>query len=142
MNHIDDDILMKIALGLLEQGEAASLHEHLHECDDCRTRLACIRRDMELIGSLEPKIDSPIIPLPRARCLRIAVLFKAAALLLVGFVVGYGASRLSDDHIVSIVPHRMYVSPPRHAYTDFSQCESVDMVGDLFPETRSDTMPR
>ena len=142
MNHIDDDALMKIALQLFEEGEEAAFHEHISACNDCRARLARIQQDIELIGSLEPRIEKPFIPLPRARGLRIHAWFRVAALILIGFASGYGVSQLSDDQIVCVVPYRVHLSLPLQEYPSFNYCESVDMVGDLFPEARSDSVPR
>ena len=67
MNHIDEDALMKMALQLLEKGEEDALLDHLSACDDCRERLERIRRDIELIGSLEPGIEIASVPLPKNR---------------------------------------------------------------------------
>jgi anti-sigma factor RsiW len=146
MNHIDDDLLMKIALELLEESDAARVQEHLRDCNDCRSRLARIRRDMELIGSLEPRIERPFIPMPGvgivrgARGKRMTAWLTAAAALFVGFAIGFGASRLSDERIVLVVPHHVYVSPDRHTYPDFTYCESVDLADDFISVTPTDSV--
>ena len=142
MNHIDDDVLMKMALQLLEEGEEAVLHKHLFVCNDCRVRLERIQQDIELVGSLEPRIERPFIPLPRARGLRITAWLRVAALLFAGFVIGYGVSLLSDDQVICIVSHRVYSSRPQQAYPNFRYCESVDMVSEFYPEVRRDSGSR
>ena len=142
MNHIDEDLLMKYALQLLEKQEAAALTEHLSECSDCRVRLDGVRQEIELIGSLEPKIEFPPIPLPKARGIRIPVWLRAAALLFAGFMIGYGASLFSEDQVVIVVPHRVSASPYLQENPDVTHYESVDMTYELYPEAQSDTVSR
>lgn len=140
MNHIDEDLLMKMALEILDEGEEAALQEHLVACSDCRLRLERIKQDMETIASLEPRVERPVIPLPKARGLRIPVWLRAAALLFVGFVIGYGASLFSEDRVVCIVPYRVQASLPLGEYPSFTYSESVDMTDEFYPEARSDTV--
>ena len=142
MNHINEDVLMKIALQLLEEGEETVLQEHLSACTDCRERLERIRQDINLIGSLEPRIEKSFIPLPEARGLRIPAWLRVAALLFAGFVIGYGASLLSEDQVVFVVPYRVLASPPLQEHPGFTHCESVDMVTELYPEVKSDSVSR
>ncbi|MBU8922985.1 MAG: hypothetical protein KOO63_14300 [Bacteroidales bacterium] len=142
MSHIDDDLLMKMALKLLEEGEESVLHEHLSECSDCSVRLNLIRRDIELISSLEPRVERPMIPLPRARGLRTTAWLRVAALFLVGFVIGYGVSLLSEDRVVCIVPSRVYAPQPLQAYPSFTSCESVDLAIEFYSEGKRDSGSR
>ena len=142
MNHIDEDVLMKMALQLLEESEEATLREHLSSCEDCKARLARIQQDMELIGSLEPRIEKPLIPLPKSRGFRIPAWFKVAALLVIGFVSGYGVSQLSDGQVVCIFPYHVRSSPPKRTYPSFTPCESVDMAPESYSEAPDDSVSR
>ena len=142
MSHIDDDLLMKVALKLLEEEEESVLHEHLSECSDCSTRLNMIRQDIELISSLEPGVDSSLIPLPRTRGLRTTASLRVAALLFVGFVIGHSVSLLSEDRVVCIVPQRVYASRPLQEFPSFTHCESLDMVAEYYPEASRDSGSR
>jgi anti-sigma factor RsiW len=142
MNHIDEDLLMKYALQLLGKQDEAALQEHISECSDCRARLELIRREIELIGSLEPRVEKPPIPLPKTRGFRIPVWLRAAALLFAGFMIGYGASLFSEDQVVFVVPHRVSASPYLQEHPDITYYESVDMTYELYPEARNDTVSR
>ncbi|GEM_PF-911711 len=142
MNHIDDDMLMKLALELLDGEEAAGLEAHISECEDCRVRLEGIRRDMDLLGSIEPGLDRAVIPLPGASRPRFATWLRVAALVLFGFAVGYGVSRLEEDRIIYVVPHRVDVAPPSHTYPSFSYCESPDLSTESLTEAPGDSAVR
>ena len=142
MNHIDENLLMKMALQLLEDGEETILQEHLSACSDCRLRLERIRQDIETISSIEPRVERPFIPLPKARSLRIPVWLRAAALLFAGFAIGYGVSLFSEDQVVFIIPHHVHASPSLGEYPSFTYSESVDMTYEFYPEARGDSVPR
>lgn len=142
MKHIDEDTLLKKSLGILEDGEESALDEHLSVCADCTERLEQIRRDMELIGSLDPKIQRAHIPLPRKQTPRIHAWFKVAALLILGFAGGYGVSQLSDGRVVSIVSYRVHPLPSYQEIPGFTQCESVDLASESFPEAPEDSVSR
>jgi anti-sigma factor RsiW len=128
MTHPDDDTLLKHVLKLLDSDEERGLEEHLSQCDGCQAKLEEIRRHTELIGSIEPEIEDIHYPMPRIRRLPLVTVLKAAALVMIGFAAGYGASSLSGREPVTVVPQRVEVASPSTSLTGFTTCESLDMA--------------
>ena len=128
MKHPDDDSLLKSVLELLDEHEASELKNHLRQCDDCRKRFERLRREMNIISSIEPKINQQTFPLPRSNNITYVTLMKAAALLIIGFMAGYGVSHLSSPECVNAVGHQLKPSAPPESLMRYAACESVDMA--------------
>jgi anti-sigma factor RsiW len=129
MNHPNEDQLMKLALELLDTDETRQIEEHLAECEQCQQQLKELRRQTDMIGSIEPEIDREYYPLPVIKRFRSVTLLKAAALIIIGFLAGYGASQLSQPEPVNVVPQRIQVTSDEGSVKDFTVCESVDLTG-------------
>lgn len=127
MKHLEDDELQKSVLQLLDEHEERQLQEHLLQCDDCRTRFDLLRQQTEIIGSLEPEIEQPDYPLPRAKRAAYIGLLKVAALLLIGFLVGFGVSELSRPVHVNVVQQQLDIPTPSISVTRYASCEPVDI---------------
>jgi hypothetical protein len=127
MKHLDEDILMKLALDLLDEGEKEILAEHLVGCESCRDRLDSLRVETDMIGSLEPDIPTPFIGMPAQISETWLSLIKIAALLLVGFAAGYGFSQISAPEDLTVVPYYQVVSTPLQTIDQFAVCESVNL---------------
>ncbi len=132
MSHPNEDQLLKLVLALLNADETRQIEEHLTECEPCRQRLEELQVQTEMIGSIEPEIDREFYPLPVIKRFRSVTLFKAAALILIGFLAGYGASQFSQSEPVNVVPQRIQVTSDEGSVTDFTVCESVDLIGDKY----------
>ena len=128
MKHPDDDKLLKSVLQLLDEHEESELKNHLLQCDDCRARFERLRRETDVIGSIEPEINKQIFPLPHARNITYVTLLKVAALLLIGFMAGYGTSHLTSPECINVVGHQLKTSSPPESLTRYAACESVDMA--------------
>ncbi len=128
MKHPDDDNLLKSVLQLLDEHEESELKNHLLQCDDCRARFERLRRETDIIGSIEPEIEKQIYPLPRATRITYVTFLKAAALLLIGFMAGYGTSYLSPPECINVVGYQLKTSAPPESLTRYAACESVDMA--------------
>ena len=129
ISHPNEDQLLKLVLELLDADEIRQIKEHLSECEPCRQRLEELRHQTEMIGSIEPEIDREYYPLPVIKRFRTVTLFKAAALIIFGFLVGYGDSQFSQTEPVNVVPQRIQVTSDEGSVTDFTVCESVDLTG-------------
>jgi len=123
MNHVNDDALLARVLELLEENELREQDRHLGECSMCSDRLIEIRDETEMLGSLAPGIESPEIPLPRSEKHHFVRLMKIAALLLLGFVAGYTASRPSRIPFVTIVPHHLSHTSTGQSLSGFTVCD-------------------
>ena len=127
MNHLDIDTLLKFALELVEHQESQQIQEHLSQCDRCRAELDKIRYQTNIIGSVDPEIDPPRYPLPKAQRISFLPVIKAAALVLLGFAVGVGTANLSQPEQVNVVPQRIELSSPQSSAAAFTSCESLDI---------------
>ena len=132
MSHPNEDQLLKLVLELLDGDETRHIKEHLAECEPCQRRLEELQHQTEMIGSIEPEIDREFYPLPVIKRFRSVTLLKAAALILIGFLAGYGASQFSQPEPVNVVPQRIQVTSDKGSVTDFTICESVDLTGDKY----------
>ncbi len=102
--HVTEDDLLKFALETCDDAEAQAIGEHVAACDECRERLALLRRDIAIIAGVQPEAER--IPLPfrsyRPSVWRAAM--RMAAVLLVGFVGGLAVSRWVCRCPVTVVP--------------------------------------
>ncbi len=127
MRHYDEDALLKQALGLMDSEEKQRLDAHLTECEECQSKYRALQGQMEALGSvhLEMKWEAP--PLPKAKFISLNPLLRAAAILTLGFTIGYFASELSRPTTVNVVPqHFAYRAAPLPEGTTVS-CEAVDI---------------
>jgi hypothetical protein len=127
MTHPDEDTLLKSVLGILEESEERQVQQHLAECPECQTRLEKLRKDTEIIGSLELETMAPEIPFPKPVRINFMPVIKVAALLLIGFIVGFGSSNLSHREAVNVIPQRLQVNPPMEKAIQYSACEPIDL---------------
>ena len=127
MKHPAEDTLLKSVLGILEEPEERQIQEHVAQCPECQTRLEKLRNDTNIIGSLELKTDRLEIPLPKTMRINWMPLLRAAALLLIGFMVGFGSSNLSHREVVTVIPQRLQVVAPAGIGIQYSSCEPIDL---------------
>ena len=127
MNHIDDDNLLKQALQLTDEEEEKRLNDHILQCEKCHTRFDQIKHQIDIIGSVEPEIDIPVYPLPRAKRMSFSTWMRAAALLLLGFMMGYSVSQLSEPTDVNVIPQRLKIVSQSVSIAEFTSCEPVDL---------------
>ena len=129
MKHYDEDILLKLGLELLTKEEEKNIREHLSECEQCRDTFSIIKGDINLIGSFEPDVEPKIIPLPVKKKNITRRLLKVAAILVVGFFVGFLSSDLSNPEKVIVVKQSIIKRTILESTGNFKTCELVDLGG-------------
>lgn len=127
MSHRTDDELLGFILGVLNESAATEIHDHVQSCRDCADRLRQLEIEIGGLRDITPAVIAP--PLPRRKQhAPPGWIFKAAALLLIGFLSGFGASQLTSPQPVTVVPQ--YSVP--HAYPDtvagYVAFQPVDIV--------------
>jgi len=127
MKHYDEDILLKLGLELLTKEEEKNIREHLSECEQCRETFSIIKGDINLIESFEPDVEPEIIPLPEKENNKTRQLFKVAAILVVGFFVGFLTSDLSNPEKVIVVKQSIIKRTVMDSTGSFKTCEQVDL---------------
>ena len=65
MKHINEDLLYKYALQLLDYKKEVDIREHLDNCDYCKNEFDNIEKRMNLIGSVDLKIEGSYSPAPQ-----------------------------------------------------------------------------
>lgn len=126
MCHFDKDTLYKYALDLLDDSDSKFIREHLKECELCEQKYNEIKDELDVISSYNPelKIDIPQLP-KQGNSGRIWL--KRAAVLFIGFLLGYSTSTLMQPDKVEIVGQSFI---PRVSYLDstqFIECQNVDI---------------
>ncbi len=127
--HLSDDSLMQYALDLLDDDDREAVAAHLAGCEQCRTRLEIVRGDIAAIEQVEVTIPSPPLSFPvQRRTNAWAVLVRAVALILVGFVTGwYLSSQVRNTEVVSFAHQPPAVHPGKAIPGTFHVCEPIDL---------------
>lgn len=127
MSHIDEDTLVKLSLDTVDGKEKRILLDHLNDCSACNERYLEIRREMEILGSIETNLPPLSIPLPSSRAHRWRSYFRLAAGLVIGFVLGYGYFSFSTPRETTVVASYLTKSVADATAGAFVVCESVDL---------------
>jgi len=130
MSHPHDDKLLELALELLDADASQAVRDHLRVCEECRARFERIERTNALLGGITPSADLPALPVRRARVHAFRPILRAAAVLLLGFVCGYGTSLLVRPEPVTVVPSYFIGTAPadslaRYPASDATQAGTV-----------------
>jgi hypothetical protein len=127
MTHPDTDTLLKFVLQTLEESDEPVVREHLAACDQCRELQQNMQREVQRLGSINLPIGMPAPPrLPGRLRVPMAVL-RLAAVLAVGFLIGYGTAQLSQP--VNSVPVQQRLIPAQVAVpsSGYIPCRAVDL---------------
>ena len=134
MIHLDEDLLLKYALELLDDKEESTIREHLTKCDQCKKSHESIKSHIELIGSIEPDVKPEIIPLPKKK-LKIQVQWiRAAAILIIGFFIGYLTANFAHPVKVNVVKQNLITKTIMYPIESFRMCEQVDLDAKYYNE--------
>jgi anti-sigma factor RsiW len=113
MIHINEDKLLQYALEVSPtDAERAVIAEHLATCSECSARLEELRKDIEIIGGIQPRKQELRMPVPRPRHNHVYPIIRAAALFIFGIAVGFGASNWIHRQPAYISPAYLTLSPP------------------------------
>jgi anti-sigma factor ChrR (cupin superfamily) len=111
MTHPDGDTLLKFVLQTLDESENEAVRQHLRACDRCTEEERKLEGELRRLSALELPVEKFTPPrLPRRS---IAPLLKVAAVLAVGFLLGYATAQLSNT--VHPVPVQQRLIPSQIA---------------------------
>ncbi len=124
--HASQDTLLKFALDTLEAPAKGRVQSHLDGCSRCRKELSEVRETMRTIEGV--RVDAPLVvpPLPMARP-RSMFWMRAAAILFVGFLLGFIASESLRSPTVTVVQQQIIPRSPEVGRAAFISCEEVDL---------------
>jgi anti-sigma factor RsiW len=123
MTHKSEDELLAYALEVTAtEEERGDIAAHLRACPECRARLESIRVDIGAIAAVRPRSSSAATPAggpstvrtpePRGYSSPVYMLLRAAALVAVGIVVGFGIGSRLDREPVFLSPSHIETAPP------------------------------
>ncbi len=127
MTHPDGDVLLKYVLQTLDESDRQAVDQHLSLCRECRSLRERTQGEVERLGRIEFHIDVPAPPeLPRGHWTAMAV-WRWAAVLGVGFILGYVTANLSESP--PSIPVQQRLIPTRNAgdSSEFISCQAVDV---------------
>lgn len=135
MSHFNDDELLEYALETgADQAGRAEIAEHVATCPECRERLEGLMRDIEIIGGIRP--IPPVVRFPgvRTRSSLIYSGLRAAALVLFGIALGFGASRLIDRRPAAVSPAYTELSPPPDSVSSYVVADATGFSANFYEQ--------
>jgi len=113
MNHIDEERLLEYALEVCsDESDHTDIERHLGDCSQCRDRLKVIKEDIEIIGGVRPSQAVLSLPGTKARNSMVYPLLRAAALIIFGIFVGFGAASWINQKPAFVSPAYVTLTPP------------------------------
>jgi hypothetical protein len=127
MNHVDGDTLLKFVLETLDGQAEAAVRDHLSACDRCSQESGRLRAEIERMSGMEVRvgdINPPALP-RRFRVLR--TVSRMAAVLAVGFLLGYLTADLSNPSLPVAVQQRLIPNVVARTDTEYIPCAAIDV---------------
>jgi len=128
IQHVSEDTLIELTLGLLTAQSESSVRDHLEECPMCRDLSEDVERTLHHIKDVTPKVNADIPVLPSLRHDRYTWL-RVAAMLAVGFGMGFLASESLRSPSITVVRQQIISRAPELPAAGFVTCEGVDLSG-------------
>ena len=112
MIHIDENRLLEYALEICPGTEKTEIAGHLAGCSRCSAVLGKIQDDMRAIGGVRPHVRSRGVSNRHSRYTVMFSILRAAALIIFGIFIGYGASGWLHRAPAPVSPSYIRPSPP------------------------------
>lgn len=127
MTHPDSDTILRFALQLLDDRERLEVQEHLSGCKQCRDLCERAMGDVTRLQNIDFDVAIPAPP-RLARWLRLpSEVWRWAAVLAAGFLLGYITANLSEPlHPIPVQQHLIPESDWRDS-SGFVTCQAVDV---------------
>jgi hypothetical protein len=126
MNHIDEDRLLKYALEIIDNSDQLTeIESHLKECAACSRRLKAIQEEIAVMSGVQIRAGTLPIPEVKQKHRFAYTLFKAAAILIFGFVLGYGTSSWTQREETKVLPSCLQPSPPADSLIGYAATDAT-----------------
>lgn len=126
MTHIDEDILLKSSLNLLDESEEVKTKIHLAECTICSEKMIDINTDLDFIGSFNPVTEEQQYPSVRNKR-KYPFWIKNVAVILFVFGLGYSVIQLSIPEEIVVVKQSLETKSPNISKHQFESCPNIDL---------------
>ncbi|MDK9699256.1 MAG: hypothetical protein OEM52_03775 [bacterium] len=129
MIHPDEMQLLAYQLETLEDAASREVASHVRDCPDCQKQVAAIKNEISLLSGVSVPVTIPPIPLPMPKGMRKThSLLRVAAVLLIGFTIGYSTSEILRQELQEVNPQYTAITiPPDSMQYRFSS-EAVDLA--------------
>jgi hypothetical protein len=135
MTHKTEDQLLAYALEVTASDEERDdITAHLEACSECRERLESLEKDIELIGAVRPRRQALSMPQSSPRQTVGLAILRAAALIVVGFLVGLGTSSWADREPVFLSPTYLVLSPPTDSLPSHTVSDATDIPVEYYEQ--------
>ncbi len=128
--HVSEDTLLKLALGLLGAQADRRVRHHLEGCHTCRGLLEDVDQTLRHIKDVTPEVTAEMPLLPSLSHNRYKWL-RVAAILAVGFGLGFFASESVRSPSMNVVRQQMVPRPPEWPAVGFVACDEIDLSRSL-----------
>lgn len=127
MKHPDENTLLKYVLELLESEEETLVKIHIEKCENCKEKYKQIKDGTNLLKGFDPEIETGNMSLPVKKEFIFSFWLKAAAILLIGFILGYYTAIQINSKEVNVVEQNLISKPFSNPANEFTPCEQVDL---------------
>lgn len=124
--HASEDTLLELALGLLNAESEREVRTHLQGCPACIVLLSDVERTLRQIKNVTPKATAGIPPLQTCKQNR-SSWFRVAAMLAVGFGLGFVASESLRSPLITTVRQQVVPQPQALPEAGFVACDEGDL---------------
>jgi len=127
MNHLNEELLLKYALQMLEADAAGEVKAHLEACPQCAKILSGLQNDLSEFSNIKADIESWNIPIPRCRSKgAVLAIWKLAAVFILGLLTGYALSNWTQP-VKPLVTAQKLKPHPAALPGEMVFCETVDV---------------
>ncbi|MCX5800135.1 MAG: hypothetical protein NTX17_01925 [Candidatus Eisenbacteria bacterium] len=135
MTHNSEDQLLGYALEVIAgDEERAGIAAHLAVCSECSTRLEALRKDIEIIGGARPRQRDLRIPSPRPREAVTYSILRTAALIVLGILVGFGASKRVHREPEFLSSSYITLSPPTDSIRTYTVSDATEIPAHYYEQ--------
>jgi len=135
--HINEDKLLEYALKIVEDDEERmEIERHLKACQSCRSELKRALRDIDIISNIQ--LNHPVAATSTAQRKRSMLypLFRAAALIIFGVAMGFGASSAwLVDKPTRVVPQYITLSSPADSISQYPVPDAIEILPEYWVDT-------
>jgi hypothetical protein len=127
MTHPDADTLLRFVLQTLDDSDSSSVAEHMSACEECKELQQKLLGEVERLERIDFDINVPVPPrLPR-RSRLIPEVSRWAAVLAIGFLLGYLTAQLLDPVHPVPVQQRLIPTQAKVPSSGYISCQAVDV---------------
>ncbi len=125
--HVNEDTMLKSALGLLGPQVDRNVRDHLEGCPTCRALQEDVDRTLRDFRDVAPHITAKIPGLPSLKGNR-HLWIRIAAMLAIGFGLGYATSESLRPQSITVVRQHLIPTPPKWPADGFVACDDKDLM--------------